>query len=228
MTPVARAAALLATAVIGLAGVPAQAAADGTYAPLKHPQPVTQTDTREVVEFFWYGCSHSQALEQPLEDWIAKQPKDVVLRRIPVVWSGAPDQDVERAHARLYYTLERLGQVDRLQLAVFQAVRDQGADLTTEDAAAQWAEQHQVDRGRFAAAYESPEVAQEVDRAPQEMARYEVNEIPAAIVQGANQTTPSRAGGAEQMVPVVDQLVSQLSTQSQKHQVPMKSGLPPK
>jgi hypothetical protein len=30
------------------------------------------------------------------------------------------------------------------------------------------------------------------------------------------------------MVAVVDQLVSQLPAQSQKHQVPMKSGLPPK
>ncbi|MDH6143878.1 thiol:disulfide interchange protein DsbA [Kitasatospora sp. GP30] len=228
MTPVARAAAVLVTAVIGLAGVPTQATADGTYAPLNHPQPVTQANTREVVEFFWYGCSHSQALEKPLEDWAAKQPKDVVLRRIPAVWSSAPDQDVERAHARLYYTLERLGQVDRLQLSVFQAVRDQGLDLTTEGAAAQWAEQHQVDRGQFTAAYESPQVAQEVEQAPQEMARYEVNEIPAAIVQGANQTTPSRTGSAEQMVTVVDQMVSQLPAQSDKHQVPMKSGLPPK
>jgi thiol:disulfide interchange protein DsbA len=225
MTPVARAAALFATAVIGLAGAPAQASADGTYAPLKHPQPVAKANTREVVEFFWYGCSHSQTLEKPLEDWAAKQPKDVVLRRIPAVWSSAPDQDVERAHARLFYTLDKLGQVNRLQLAVFHAVRDQHVDLTTEAKAAQWAEQQKVDRKQFTAAYESPEVARETEQAPQEMMRYEITELPTAVVQGANQTSPTRAGGAEQMLPVIDQLLAKAP--AAHHQVPMQPVVQP-
>ncbi|GAA1989266.1 thiol:disulfide interchange protein DsbA/DsbL [Kitasatospora viridis] len=207
MTTAARAAALLLALTGGLVATPAQA--DGaSYVPLAHPQAVHQQGTREVVEFFWYGCRHSQLLEQPLEDWMARQPKDVVLRRIPAVWPGTSDQTSERGHARLFYALDKLGEVDRLQRAVFEAVRDQGLDLTTESGADQWVEGQGVDGAKFRAAYESPQVQQEVDRAPQEMTRYEVNELPTAVVQGSWKATPTTAGGAERIPGVLDQLMA--------------------
>ncbi|MFE9428172.1 thiol:disulfide interchange protein DsbA/DsbL [Kitasatospora sp. NPDC006697] len=215
MKTAARAAVLLLSLAGGLAGAPAQA--EGAYVPLAHPQPVHQKGTREVVEFFWYGCRHSQLLEQPLEDWAARQPSDVVLKRIPAVWPGTSDQTVERAHARLFYTLDQLGEVNRLQRAVFQAVRDQGLDLTTENSAADWAAGQQVDRGRFTAAYESDQVRQEVEQAPQEMTRYEVDELPTAVVQGSYRTSPSKAGGAEAIPGVLDQLLAKVAGPQPAH-----------
>ncbi|WP_344445832.1 thiol:disulfide interchange protein DsbA/DsbL, partial [Kitasatospora nipponensis] len=184
------------------------------YAALNRPQPVRDTSRREVLEVFWYGCAHSQLLEGPLEQWQARQPSDVVLRRLPAVWPGTSDQTVERAHARLFYTLERLGAVDRLQAAVFRAVRDQHLDLTTEDSAAGWAAGQQLDAGSFRAAYESAEVTEQVERAPEELTRYEIAELPTAVVQGRWQTSPSRAGGVEAMPGVLDQLLD--ATRSKK------------
>jgi thiol:disulfide interchange protein DsbA len=214
MQPVTRAVLLVVSAVSALSSAlaPVPAAADTPYNTLRHPQQVRDSGKREVVEVFWYGCQHSQLLEQPLEEWAARQPSDVVLHRIPAVWAGAPEQDEQRAHARLYFTLDKLGQVDRLQQAVFRAVRQDGVDLTTERAAADWAERHQVDRKDFTAAYESDEVRREVDQAPEDRVRYEVDELPTAVVQGQWATTPSRAGGVDRIPAVLDQLLDQVRT----------------
>ena len=42
----------------------------------------------EVVEFFWYGCPHCNALEPALEAWIQRLPADVAFRRVPVGFSA--------------------------------------------------------------------------------------------------------------------------------------------
>ncbi|WP_035792575.1 thiol:disulfide interchange protein DsbA/DsbL [Kitasatospora mediocidica] len=222
MTSVSRLVVLLVSAglTLGVASTPGAAVAavpsgapapreGGSYVRLQHPQPVADSARREVVEVFWYGCEHSQLLEQPLEDWAAHRPSDVVLRRIPAVWSDNADQDVERAHARLFYTLDRLGEVDRLQSAVFRAVRGEGLDLTTEDLAAGWAAGQQVDAQRFRAAYESDEVGRETAQASKELARYEVTELPSLVVQGSYRTGPVQAGGVDRMPAVLDDLLQQ-------------------
>ncbi|MFE0464502.1 thiol:disulfide interchange protein DsbA/DsbL [Kitasatospora sp. NPDC058965] len=212
MKTVTRAVVLAVSAVSALSSAlaPLPAGADAPYSTLRHPQQVRDSGKREVVEVFWYGCLHSQLLEQPLEEWAARQPADVVLHRIPAVWAGSPEQDEQRAHARLYFTLDKLGQVDRLQQAVFRAVRQDGLDLTTEQAAADWAQGQQVDRQKFVTAYESDEVRREVDQAPDDRVRYEVNELPTAVVQGQWATSPTKAGGVEQIPAVLDQLLAQV------------------
>ncbi|MDH6136465.1 thiol:disulfide interchange protein DsbA [Kitasatospora sp. MAA4] len=211
MRSVFRIAALLVSAglTLGVASTPgsAAAAASDPYVRLQHPQPVADPAHREVVEVFWYGCEHSRLLEQPLESWAAHRPSDVVLHRIPAVWSDNADQDVQRAHARLFYTLDRLGEVDRLQLAVFHAVQAEGLDLTTEDLAAGWAAGQQVDVQRFRAAYESDVVGRETAQASKELARYEVTELPSLVVQGSYRTGPTQAGGVDRMPAVLDDLL---------------------
>lgn len=213
---VPRAAILLVSATLAIGAAPttqAPAPREGEqYVRLQHPQPVREPGVREVVEVFWYGCEHSQLLEQPLEEWAARQPSDVVVRRLPAVWPGSSDQTVQRAHARLYFTLERLGEVKRLQLAVFHAVRDQRLDLGTEEAAARWAAQQQLDAGRFKAAYESQQVREETDRAPDDLARYEIGELPSAVVQGTYRTSPSRTDGVAGLPAVLDQLLQRVRT----------------
>ncbi|MBB4921787.1 thiol:disulfide interchange protein DsbA/DsbL [Kitasatospora kifunensis] len=221
MKPVTRAVVLLVSVACALgatapsgsastraASAPTAARTGEAYVSLRHPQAV-HASGREVLEVFWYGCQHSQLLEQPLEEWAARQPADVVVRRLPAVWPGTSDQTVQRAHARLYFTLEQLGEVNRLQRAVFHAVRDQHRDLTTEAAAADWAESQQVDRARFAAAYESEQVRAEVEQAPQDLARYEIDELPSVVVQGRYRTAPTKAGGVEAIPHVLDQMLSQ-------------------
>ncbi|MER7847944.1 thiol:disulfide interchange protein DsbA/DsbL [Kitasatospora sp. NPDC096077] len=213
---------LLAVAA-GIAVSPVQAGAvthqppseGAQFVRLDHPQPVRENARTEAVEFFWYDCGHSQALEQPLQAWAEKHRSDVALRRVPAIWQGSPDEGTQRAHARLYYTLERLGLVERLQVSAFRAIHTDRADLTTETAATDWAVRHGVDAQSFRTAYDSAEVRTSVDDAAAQFVRYGINELPTVVVQGEYRTSPTKAGGVEAMPEVLDYLVQQ--EQVQRH-----------
>lgn len=207
---------LLAVAV-GIAASPVQAGAmthqppvEGVeFVKLDHPRPVRESARTEAVEFFWYDCSHSQALEQPLQAWAEKHRADVALRRIPAVWPGSQDEAAQRGHARLYYTLDRLGLVDRLQTSAFRAVHDEHLDLTAESTATAWAVRNGVDAQAFGRAYRSAAVSRSVNEAAAAFTRYGVNELPTVIVQDEYRTSPTQAGGVEAIPEVLDHLVQQ-------------------
>ncbi|MFJ1707741.1 thiol:disulfide interchange protein DsbA/DsbL [Kitasatospora sp. NPDC088346] len=207
--------AVLLTVTTGLLGAPAAAALPDAPHEGAHttrpglPQPLRASDTHEAVEFFWYDCTHSVKLEEPLSRWASRHRGEVTLRRVPAIWVGSPDERVQTAHARLYYTLERLGAVDRLQERVFRAVHTEDADLTTEDRATAWAVRQGLDAAAFRRAYRSSEVDRAVAAAPELFARYRVNELPTVIVDGRYRTTPSTAGGVDAMPAELDRLIEQ-------------------
>ncbi|MGW3042672.1 thiol:disulfide interchange protein DsbA/DsbL [Kitasatospora sp. NPDC001159] len=207
---------LLAVAA-GIAASPVQAGAVSRQPPsegvqfvkLDHPQPVRERARTEVVEFFWYDCDHSQQLEEPLQAWAEKHRADVALRRVPAIWPGGVEEGTQRAHARLYYTLERLGLVERLQTGAFRSIHNDKAGLTTEAAAVGWAVRHGVDAQLFRRAYRSTEVRKSVDGAAAEFVRYGINELPTVVVQGEYRTSPTKAGGVDAMPEVLNYLVQQ-------------------
>jgi len=190
-------------------GLASPAPREGTdYVQLAHP--VAQVPRDQVVEVFWYNCKHSYQLETPLDDWAARQSPPVHVLRIPAAWSDTP---VMLAYARLYYTLDRLGVAQQMALPVFHAVRDEQRDLTTEDAAADWAAEQGLDVNAFRAAYDSSEVNQETQAAPALREQYDVHEMPSVIVGGRYRTSPFLAnGGVAGTVPVVDYLYQRAQT----------------
>ncbi|MFI2612211.1 thiol:disulfide interchange protein DsbA/DsbL [Kitasatospora sp. NPDC018619] len=211
---------LLAVAA-GIAASPVQAGAvshhqtpseGAQFVKLDHPQPVRESSRTEAVEFFWYDCGHSQALERPLEAWAERHRADVALRRIPAIWPGSREEAVQRGHARMYYALERLGLVERLQATVFRAVHNEGVDLTTEATATDWAARQGVDAKAFGRAYRSSAVTRSVDEAAAAFTRYGITELPTVVVQGEYRTSPTQAGGVEAMPGVLDRLVEQERT----------------
>ncbi|WP_406195873.1 thiol:disulfide interchange protein DsbA/DsbL [Kitasatospora sp. NBC_01560] len=217
MKSLLRSTVLLAVAT-GIVAFPAQAGAATTHQPaaesaqfvrLDHPQPVRESARTEAVEFFWYDCGHSQQLEQPLQAWVEKHRADADLRRVPAIWQGSPEERAQRGHARLYYTLERLGLVERLQTTAFRAIHTNDQDLTTEGTATDWAVRQGVDQQRFRDTYRSADVQRSVDEAAALFVRYEINELPTVVVQGEYRTTPTRAGGVAAMPDVLDRLVEQ-------------------
>ncbi|MEV6977799.1 thiol:disulfide interchange protein DsbA/DsbL [Kitasatospora sp. NPDC093806] len=208
---------LLLAIATGIAASPVQAGAvthqpprEGSqYVRLDLPQPVRESARTEALEFFWYDCGHSQALEQPLQAWVERHRDDVDLRRVPAIWQGSREERAQRGHARLYYTLERLGLVERLQTSAFRAIHSSEQDLTTEDTTADWAVRQGVDQQRWREAYRSEEVVRAVDDAAALFVRYGINELPTVVVQGEYRTSPTNAGGVEAMPEVMDHLVAQ-------------------
>ena len=192
----------LSTVVTCLLGAASGEPKEGTqYFRLKHP--VGGVAPREVAELFWYDCPHSYELEKPLEDWAAQQHPAVKVVRIPSTWEDQPEMN---AYARLYYTLDRLGIADKEAIAVFQAVRDEGKDLTTERNVMRWASRQGLDVAAVQAAYTSKEVDAKVKAAPALRERYQVNEMPTVIVGGRFRTSPFQTGSAAETISVLDHI----------------------
>jgi protein dithiol oxidoreductase (disulfide-forming) len=196
---------------------PALAQASGTGAPSDHlvlPAPLPTAGspgTIEVVEVFWYGCPHCFRLETPLRHWIARQPADVRVRRLPAVLTES-----WRPAARLHYTLEALGRLDALHPEVFEAehgkrsLQVQSREVET---FADWAAKHGVQRQAFIDAWNSPAVAARVDEAARLTLPLKRIGVPAIVVDGRLLTTASLTGSHDALLDTADRLIAQVRSE---------------
>jgi thiol:disulfide interchange protein DsbA len=169
---------------------------------LIEPQPVQAPDRIEVVEFFWYGCPYCYQLQGPLEEWQKRKPQDVVLRRVPAIFreSWVP-------HARLYYTLEMLGEVARLHQAVFRAVHEERVSLNSADSTTEWVAQRGIEGGPWRAAYNSPEVDRKVDDSQRFTRSYQIQGTPSLVVDGRFLTSSGMTETVAGVIPILDDLI---------------------
>jgi protein dithiol oxidoreductase (disulfide-forming) len=159
----------------------------------------------EVLEFFWYNCPHCNAFEPRLEQWIAKLPKDVSLRRVPVAFRDdfVPQQ-------RLFYALEALGKVDELHKKVFYAIHVEKRKLESLAAISEWVVSQGVDKTKFEQLYESFAVQTKATRAAKLQNDYKVGGVPALGIAGRFYTDGSLAQSMERALQVTDFLVSEV------------------
>ena len=68
----------------------------------------------EIIEFFYYGCPVCYETEPLLSRWLVSAPEYVSVRRVPALITEAGEP-----FARLYYTLEALGEIERLHWPVY-------------------------------------------------------------------------------------------------------------
>jgi thiol:disulfide interchange protein DsbA len=175
---------------------------------LVRPQLKEIADKIEVIEFFSYGCNHCYDFHPLLKAWSGKQSADIAFRRIPVAWNRAWSN-----LAQLYYTLESLGDLNRLDDAVFIALHKERRDLYSEKALARWYVERNGNGEKFAAAFKSFGVMSKVRQAEQRRQEMEVESVPALIVEGQYQVQ----GEFAQMLQATDQLIAQArKTQAQK------------
>ena len=60
--------------------------AGSDYKELSPSQPVHSGEKIEVLEFFFYGCSHCFNLHPHITAWEKKMPKDVTMQYVPVIF----------------------------------------------------------------------------------------------------------------------------------------------
>ena len=165
-------------------------------------QPVETGANIEVIDFFWYGCPYCNELQPVLEDWIKKKPADVAVRRIPVIL-----RDNWAPHARIYYTLDLLGEVERLHSKVYHSYHVEELAMSKPDVMEQWAAKNGIERRRWVDAYFSPEVDGRIARAFQATKRYDIQGTPSVVVDGRFLTSSSMTPSVRGMIPVIDDLV---------------------
>ena len=170
---------------------------------LINPQPVATGNRIEVIEFFWYGCPHCNNLQPALEAWLKRKPADVELRRIPAIF-----RESWVNHARIYYTLEALGELPRLHQAVYRAIHNENETLTTAAGTAAWAQRNGIDAARWTAAYGSPEVDKRLRFSADATRAYDVPGTPALIVDGRYLTSSGMAESMQAMIATLDGLIA--------------------
>ncbi|MFZ9085409.1 MAG: thiol:disulfide interchange protein DsbA/DsbL [Steroidobacteraceae bacterium] len=212
VSPIAQAVA--ATTPAPTAGLPSRWQQGKHFTALPAAQPVSVAPGQvEVTEIFWYGCGHCFTLEPQLEAWErGAKPDYVKVVRLPVVWN-----EVTREDARLFYTLEALGKVEALQLAVFRELHVNRRPLTivagnrvdtaaTEKRVREFLAGHGVTAEQFGGVYRSFAVESKIRQAENLARRYRADHTPMAVVQGKYITDVSMAGGVEPLMQLLTDL----------------------
>ncbi len=174
------------------------------YKKLAKPQPVDVANKVEVIEFFSFGCDHCRAFEPTLQEWQKKMPADVHFKRIPVsfqpAWAG---------YSKILFTLEALGESDKLAPAVFDAIHKDGKKLNDKEIFYAWAASRGLDVAKVKAAYEGFTTDSKVKRADQAVRTYAVDSVPMLVIDGKFVTAPSMVkNGHAGMPSAIDFLIA--------------------
>lgn len=157
----------------------------------------------EVQEFFWYKCPHCFHLEPELNAWKKNLPRNVVFKRVPGILS-----DDWVPLARAFYALQAVGLEEKLHGEVFHAIHVDHLDLDLPGAFLDWAAKKGADRKKLAEAYNSFAVETKVMRARQMTRSFNLNGVPAFVVDGKYSTSAYLTGGNPQTFKVLDELIA--------------------
>lgn len=202
-------AAVLSCALLALPAA-AQNRSDPDYRTIQQ-QPVETGEKIEVIDFFFYGCQYCYDLLPRLERWNKSKPDDVVFRHIPVV-----RHDSWVPLAKTYFTLEAMGEVERLHPAVFHGYHVEVLSMSQEKVIAEWAGKQGLDPDKFMSIYRSDETRQKVERARRQTLDYEIQGTPTLVVDGRYLTD----GSTPRTIDILDRLVRIAREQRQKAAAP--------
>ena len=150
------------------------------YSEIVPPFRTDSPDKIEVTEFFSYSCPHCSDLNPALKQWAAKQAPDVTFRPVAVGF-GMPYYQLT---AKLFYTLEALGEEKRLNDAVFTAIHSKGVKLLDEKAVNAWVAAQGVDAKKFADAASSFGVQSQIKRSDMLADKASIRGVPGLVVDG--------------------------------------------
>lgn len=149
------------------------------YKLIEPAQPTSSGNKVEVLEFFFYGCSHCYHLHPVLSAWEKKIPKDVELVLVPTMLNP---QWEPMAYA--YYALEALGQQHKLHDALYEAWNIKNTALVNVADITDFVSKHGVDGKKFGEAYRSFGVQSKVTRSKQLSQTYRIRGTPTIVVDG--------------------------------------------
>ena len=159
--------------------------------------------TPGVTEFFSYGCPWCYKIEPTLNEWSQKVGKSVTLNRVPVVFK--PDWEL---YAKAFYTAKTLALSNKLSPLLFKAIQDEKKNLNTPQAMINFFAAQGVDREIAKSAFEnSSTIEMKVKEGMKMMAQYQINAVPAFVINNKYKTDLQMAGSPERLVQIMDYLV---------------------
>ena len=170
-------------------------------------QPVKEQKV-EVVEFFWYGCAHCNALDPKITAW-AKGRNDIVFKRVHAPL--APDWV---SMTKAFYTLVQMGKIDEMHTKMFDAMHNKQIYLDDPDVLFKWIEKQGIDIVKFKSVFNSFGTQVKVKQAEQLSANYRLTGVPVIVVDGKFITGEKYAG--DNLFKVLDQLVERAKKERKK------------
>lgn len=184
--------------------VNAQTFVAGThYDVLETPVRTRDADKVEVVEVFWYGCSHCYNFEPFVKQWKKNKPDYVDFWSSPAIWN-----DTMKLHARAFYTAKALGVLDKLHDPLFTILVVERKRLSNQSQIEDLFADYGVDRTQFEKTFNSFSVNSQVSQADARARSYKVTGTPEVIVNGKYRVSGRSAGGQAKMMEVVDFLIN--------------------
>lgn len=191
---------------------------EGQHYTTFNPPRTTETPGKiEIAEFFWYGCAHCFNFEPILHKWVKKLPADTAFRRIPAVFPGKDGKPGNWAPgAKLYYSLEAMGLLEKLHGEVFDAMNIDRINLQDEKNLRDWLSKKNVDTRKFFDTWNSFAIQGKVQRAQQLTLQYNLTGVPAVVVDGRYMPSSGGAGSHEEITEILDQLIVKARPASSK------------
>ena len=173
------------------------------YQEIANPVNTNDSSKVEVIEAFWYGCSHCFRFEPLITNWEENKPDYVDFQRFPALWNG-----LMKVHAQVYYAAEALDAVEVLHEHIFNAINVERNMLQNEPQISALFEEHGVSEADFERAFNSFSVRTKVNQAEKRMNDYGIRSTPNMIVNGKYLVTTSENVRTQQeMLDIVDFLV---------------------
>ena len=167
----------------------------------------------EVMEIFWYGCSHCYSMDTPLNAWVKKLPSDVYFKRVP----GLPNPSWAPM-AKTFYAIETLGISEKLHTKLFEAIhKTKALDPTNENAAIAWVTQQSgMDKLKVEQAFKSFTTNTNLNRAAQIFRASGATGVPSLVIDGKYITSSTMSGGNEQALKVADYIIGNVRADKAK------------
>ncbi len=161
-----------------------------------------ETKKIEVVEFFGLFCPHCRNFSPVIKRWAESLPENVEFRKLHVPFR-------EISHQRLYFTLKKMGLVDKYLDKLFLDIQDKRMPLKDFLSISVWLEDNGVAIETFEKQWNSDKVKSDMKEASLLMKSFEITGVPQIIVDGEFLTSPAMVGSNRRIIGLLNYLISE-------------------
>ena len=161
-----------------------------------------ETKKIEVVEFFGLFCPHCRNFSPVIKRWAESLPENVEFRKLHVPFR-------EISHQRLYFTLKKMGLVDKYLDKLFLDIQDKRMPLKDFLSISVWLEDNGVAIETVEKQWNSDKVKSDMKEASLLMKSFEITGVPQIIVDGEFLTSPAMVGSNRRIIGLLNYLISE-------------------
>lgn len=162
----------------------------------------------KVVEAFWYGCPHCYVIEEYLSKWDVHDDKLVKFINMPVVFNKK-----WLLHARAFYTMKELENFEVLHKKFFYAYHEQQRTFSNKESIINFIVSHGELKDlelkdRVEKIFLSDEVSKKVQEANYLLETYQIDSVPAMIINDKYKISGRMAKTYERMLEISEFIIN--------------------